>query len=145
MSDTEQKSDLQVMVSHFEALRTDIFEGVLQTAQRLERTEDKVLNIEAERLADRVFVQDVRDSLRKWETKIPELVHGAVKECMSFEISELKEKLDDHIKSDNPHPVAKRSKQENRRRLMELVALFVGGGGLVMIVQLVLAACGVKI
>lgn len=139
-----EKTDLQIMIEHFEGLRKDIFEGVLQASERVEETEKRVLRLETEKLADRVFVQDVRDSLRRWETKIPELVHGAVKECMSFEVSELKEKLDKHIESDDPHPAVKKSKKEDRRRKLELAIAVSSSAGLLIALKLVLGIFGIR-
>lgn len=132
------KTDFQIIIEHFESLRNDIFEGVLQASQRIERTEEKVMRLESEKLTDQAFVQDVRDSLRKWETRIPELVHGAVKECMSFEISELKEKLETHIASDDPHPVAKKGKRVNRQRKLELAIAASSSAGLLILLKIIL-------
>jgi hypothetical protein len=138
-------SDLQVMLEHFEALRTDIFEGILNFGQRIERVEEKTQTLEAEKIADRIVMHDIRDSLRKWETKIPELVHGSVKQCMEFEISALKKTVEEHLKSDDPHPAIGKSKKAARRKKIELAIAASSSAGLLLLIKFILSAFGINI
>jgi hypothetical protein len=87
-----------------------LHEDRLTQSQILERTIDKIKEIESEKLADRVLLDDLRETLRRWESRIPELIHGSVKECMEFETRRIDKKLDDHLNPENrnPHPRAKK-------------------------------------
>jgi hypothetical protein len=123
-------SDYQEMITHFEKLRKDLHEDRLSQSQRQERTEEKVKRLESESIINRTFVGQVQKHMQDWERMIPELVHGAVKECMSFELTELKNRLDEHIDSDNPHVKATQTKREKavtRRKWLIATAISIVG------------------
>lgn len=133
------------MRKDFTGLRKDFGDNLLLEHQLHDKVDERTRMLESRSTVDSVLVTDVKNHLMKWETKIPEIIHGAVKQCTDFAVADLKKHFEDHLNSDDPHPQVKKTKKEKQRERVILLVAFLGSGFTLFVLKIILNAMGVQV